>query len=236
MYICLGANTMGYSFRSAYLTVLPGKETDNWLKWPVNTEHWSAYFRPLLQISNPQATLSPPQQPPACPGPSSSGYQPASPSSWEPPSSGSATPSAIAPLPLRPLPLFLPVSVCPPPAGSGPARACLLSPPAVIKTAFRMRSTSPTSSCFYLREAPDWLRRSTPRSTRIYTPTHIHTWTGKYTSTSISTTSVSSGASGTDSSPWSILTARADCLDTKRTRRKSRLLRSRFCINRLFQT
>lgn len=25
MYICLGANTMGYSFRSAYLTVLPGK-------------------------------------------------------------------------------------------------------------------------------------------------------------------------------------------------------------------
>lgn len=24
MYICLGANTMGYSFRSAYLTVLPG--------------------------------------------------------------------------------------------------------------------------------------------------------------------------------------------------------------------
>lgn len=29
MYICLGANTMGYSFRSAYLTVLPGKGTDN---------------------------------------------------------------------------------------------------------------------------------------------------------------------------------------------------------------
>lgn len=29
MYICLGANTMGYSFRSAYLTVLPGKETDS---------------------------------------------------------------------------------------------------------------------------------------------------------------------------------------------------------------
>lgn len=28
MYICLGANTMGYSFRSAYLTVLPGKEAD----------------------------------------------------------------------------------------------------------------------------------------------------------------------------------------------------------------
>lgn len=26
MYICLGANTMGYSFRSAYLTVLPGNE------------------------------------------------------------------------------------------------------------------------------------------------------------------------------------------------------------------
>lgn len=25
MYICLGANTMGYSFRSAYLTVLPGE-------------------------------------------------------------------------------------------------------------------------------------------------------------------------------------------------------------------
>lgn len=25
MYICLGANTMGYSFRSAYLTVLPGQ-------------------------------------------------------------------------------------------------------------------------------------------------------------------------------------------------------------------
>lgn len=25
MYICLGANTMGYSFRSAFLTVLPGK-------------------------------------------------------------------------------------------------------------------------------------------------------------------------------------------------------------------
>ncbi|KAK1804016.1 hypothetical protein P4O66_020001, partial [Electrophorus voltai] len=29
MYICLGANTMGYSFRSAYLTVLPG------LPWPL---------------------------------------------------------------------------------------------------------------------------------------------------------------------------------------------------------
>lgn len=29
MYICLGANTMGYSFRSAYLTVLPGKDTDD---------------------------------------------------------------------------------------------------------------------------------------------------------------------------------------------------------------
>lgn len=29
MYICLGANTMGYSFRSAYLTVLPGQRT----KW-----------------------------------------------------------------------------------------------------------------------------------------------------------------------------------------------------------
>lgn len=27
MYICLGANTMGYSFRSAYLTVLPGTTT-----------------------------------------------------------------------------------------------------------------------------------------------------------------------------------------------------------------
>lgn len=26
MYICLGANTMGYSFRSAFLTVLPGRE------------------------------------------------------------------------------------------------------------------------------------------------------------------------------------------------------------------
>lgn len=25
MYICMGANTMGYSFRSAYLTVLPGQ-------------------------------------------------------------------------------------------------------------------------------------------------------------------------------------------------------------------
>lgn len=25
MYICLGANTMGYNFRSAYLTVLPGE-------------------------------------------------------------------------------------------------------------------------------------------------------------------------------------------------------------------
>lgn len=25
MYICLGANTMGYSFRSAFLTVLPGQ-------------------------------------------------------------------------------------------------------------------------------------------------------------------------------------------------------------------
>lgn len=26
MYICLGANTMGYSFRSAFLTVLPGRQ------------------------------------------------------------------------------------------------------------------------------------------------------------------------------------------------------------------
>lgn len=25
MYICLGANTMGYSFRSAFLSVLPGE-------------------------------------------------------------------------------------------------------------------------------------------------------------------------------------------------------------------
>uniref|UniRef100_A0A8C7CRN0 Fibroblast growth factor receptor-like 1 n=1 Tax=Oncorhynchus kisutch TaxID=8019 RepID=A0A8C7CRN0_ONCKI len=41
MYICLGANTMGYSFRSAFLTVLPGKTRDqltsssSTLPWPV---------------------------------------------------------------------------------------------------------------------------------------------------------------------------------------------------------
>ena len=29
MYICLGANTMGYSFRYAYLTVLSGKKSLN---------------------------------------------------------------------------------------------------------------------------------------------------------------------------------------------------------------
>ena len=29
MYICLGANTMGYSFRSAFLTVLPGKSSSD---------------------------------------------------------------------------------------------------------------------------------------------------------------------------------------------------------------
>lgn len=28
MYVCLGANTMGYSFRSAFLTVLPGGACD----------------------------------------------------------------------------------------------------------------------------------------------------------------------------------------------------------------
>lgn len=57
-----------------------------------------------------------------------------------------------------------------------------------------MRTTLPTSSCFWLREAPEWLPRSTRRSTRIFTRTRIRTWTGKYTSTSISTTSVSSEA------------------------------------------
>ncbi|KAI4819409.1 hypothetical protein KUCAC02_004656 [Chaenocephalus aceratus] len=44
MYICLGANTMGYSFRSAYLTVLPDLKPQNnvvptasspSLPWPV---------------------------------------------------------------------------------------------------------------------------------------------------------------------------------------------------------
>uniref|UniRef100_A0A8D3DJE9 Fibroblast growth factor receptor-like 1 n=1 Tax=Scophthalmus maximus TaxID=52904 RepID=A0A8D3DJE9_SCOMX len=39
MYICLGANTMGYSFRSAFLTVLPGEAwggvTSSSLPWPV---------------------------------------------------------------------------------------------------------------------------------------------------------------------------------------------------------
>uniref|UniRef100_A0A8C3G0W5 Fibroblast growth factor receptor-like 1 n=1 Tax=Cyclopterus lumpus TaxID=8103 RepID=A0A8C3G0W5_CYCLU len=43
MYICLGANTMGYSFRSAFLTVLPGEPpimpmfspTSSSLPWPV---------------------------------------------------------------------------------------------------------------------------------------------------------------------------------------------------------
>lgn len=32
MYICLGANTMGYSFRSAFLTVLPGRTLYNFVE------------------------------------------------------------------------------------------------------------------------------------------------------------------------------------------------------------
>ncbi|KAK1159162.1 fibroblast growth factor receptor-like 1, partial [Acipenser oxyrinchus oxyrinchus] len=48
MYICLGANTMGYSFRSAYLTVLPDPR----------------------RVEKP---VTPPHLSPACPGPSSSG-------------------------------------------------------------------------------------------------------------------------------------------------------------------
>uniref|UniRef100_A0A3Q3FLS4 receptor protein-tyrosine kinase n=1 Tax=Labrus bergylta TaxID=56723 RepID=A0A3Q3FLS4_9LABR len=48
MYICLGANTMGYSFRSAYLTVLPGEKKTHMKnsEWclSVSLVHWLMRF------------------------------------------------------------------------------------------------------------------------------------------------------------------------------------------------
>lgn len=41
MYICLGANTMGYSFRSAFLTVLPGEgKSAHSTSHPKQTAEW----------------------------------------------------------------------------------------------------------------------------------------------------------------------------------------------------
>ncbi|KAL7863446.1 hypothetical protein SRHO_G00124300 [Serrasalmus rhombeus] len=53
MYICLGANTMGYSFRSAYLTVLP----DPQVEMPVPPAHLSSGLPWPLIIGIPAAAL-----------------------------------------------------------------------------------------------------------------------------------------------------------------------------------
>ena len=44
MYICLGANTMGYSFRSAYLTVLPGKPKNSHTQTHTHTHTSRCYL------------------------------------------------------------------------------------------------------------------------------------------------------------------------------------------------
>ncbi|XP_020307965.1 fibroblast growth factor receptor-like 1 [Oncorhynchus kisutch] len=53
MYICLGANTMGYSFRSAYLTVLPDPQVEN----TVTPPHLSSGLPWPLIIGIPAAAL-----------------------------------------------------------------------------------------------------------------------------------------------------------------------------------
>ncbi|KAI4887616.1 hypothetical protein NFI96_024177 [Prochilodus magdalenae] len=53
MYICLGANTMGYSFRSAYLTVLPGPQVEK----PASPAHLSSGLPWPLIIGIPAAAL-----------------------------------------------------------------------------------------------------------------------------------------------------------------------------------
>ncbi|KAL4631527.1 fibroblast growth factor receptor-like 1 [Arapaima gigas] len=53
MYICLGANTMGYSFRSAYLTVLPDPQVENTVMPP----HLSSGLPWPLIIGIPAAAL-----------------------------------------------------------------------------------------------------------------------------------------------------------------------------------
>lgn len=53
MYICLGANTMGYSFRSAYLTVLPDPQLEN----TVSPPHLSSGLPWPLIIGIPAAAL-----------------------------------------------------------------------------------------------------------------------------------------------------------------------------------
>ncbi|XP_062332946.1 fibroblast growth factor receptor-like 1b isoform X1 [Osmerus eperlanus] len=53
MYICLGANTMGYSFRSAYLTVLPDPQVEN----TVTPPHLSSGLPWPLIVGIPAAAL-----------------------------------------------------------------------------------------------------------------------------------------------------------------------------------
>uniref|UniRef100_A0A4W4G2Q4 Fibroblast growth factor receptor-like 1 n=1 Tax=Electrophorus electricus TaxID=8005 RepID=A0A4W4G2Q4_ELEEL len=53
MYICLGANTMGYSFRSAYLTVLPDPQTEK----PVSPPHLNSGLPWPLIIGIPAVAL-----------------------------------------------------------------------------------------------------------------------------------------------------------------------------------
>ncbi|XP_062857039.1 fibroblast growth factor receptor-like 1b [Trichomycterus rosablanca] len=53
MYICLGANTMGFSFRSAYLTVLPDTQVEK----PVSPAHLSSGLPWPLIIGIPAAAL-----------------------------------------------------------------------------------------------------------------------------------------------------------------------------------
>lgn len=53
MYICLGANTMGYSFRNAYLTVLPGETllTMSLIRLVFSTHFFFIYNIYLLKLT-----------------------------------------------------------------------------------------------------------------------------------------------------------------------------------------
>uniref|UniRef100_A0A8C0AGS6 Fibroblast growth factor receptor-like 1 n=1 Tax=Bos mutus grunniens TaxID=30521 RepID=A0A8C0AGS6_BOSMU len=212
MYICLGANTMGYSFRSAFLTVLPGawasprpqrvppRQTPPMrASWAVGCPRPDGSLpappRFLLQTQSHQGRPWPPRPPPpACRGRWSSASRPAQSSSWAPWSCGSARPRrSRAPRP-RP-PRRLHIARPPQPATAAGIRTCPPPPPWAPAPEWGcVRSSGPRpppSTCWAPARplAPSFTPNSTQTRTRTHTHTHTHMWRAKSTSTSTPTTS-----------------------------------------------